>query len=52
MVNSKTTNFIPSRTSPKSSTRACLCRHKDTYSRKCCKGGTINQGIGPIYRQG
>ena len=44
-------NFIPSRTSPKNSGRACLCRDKDTYSRKCCKGGTMNQGIGPIYKQ-
>lgn len=37
----------PSRTSPKSSKRACLCDN-NTYSRKCCKGNMINQGIGSI----
>jgi hypothetical protein len=25
---------------------ACLCADKLTYSRKCCKGYLINQGIG------
>lgn len=50
-MTNKTKTLIPSRTSPKSSSRACLCRHKNTYSRKCCEGGTMNQGIGPIYRQ-
>jgi hypothetical protein len=52
MSNPKTITFIPSRSSPKSSGRACLCRDKDTYSRKCCKGEIMNQGIGSIYRQG
>lgn len=37
----------PSRTSPKSSKRACLCDN-GTYSRKCCKGNMINQGIGSV----
>jgi hypothetical protein len=26
--------------------QACLCAEKLTYSRKCCKGYLINQGIG------
>ena len=37
----------PSRTSPKSSKRACLCDN-GTYSRKCCEGNIINQGIGSV----
>lgn len=37
-----------SRTSPRESRRACLCAKRDTYSRKCCKGRMINQGIGYI----
>jgi hypothetical protein len=28
---------------------ACLCADKNTYSRKCCKGYLLNQGIGNIY---
>jgi hypothetical protein len=24
----------------------CLCADKNTYSKKCCKGYLINQGIG------
>ena len=39
----------PSRTSPKSSKRACLCEN-GTYSTKCCKGNMINQGIGSITK--
>jgi hypothetical protein len=31
---------------------ACLCADKNTYSRKCCKGFLINQGIGNIYGTG
>jgi len=42
--------FIPSRTSPKSSTRGCLCKDKNTYSRKCCDGSIWAQGIGVISR--
>lgn len=36
----------PSRTSPKRSTRACLCKDKNTYSRKCCDGSIWAQGVG------
>tara|TARA_R110000796_G_scaffold219581_1_gene335627 strand:- start:604 stop:750 length:147 start_codon:yes stop_codon:yes gene_type:complete len=36
----------PSRTSPQGGRKGCLCKGKDTYSTKCCKGGIINQGIG------
>ena len=39
----------PSRTSPKSSKRGCLCKN-GTYSRKCCNGNIINQGIGSITK--
>jgi hypothetical protein len=39
----------PSRTSPKSSKRACLCNN-GTYSTKCCNGNMINQGIGSITK--
>ena len=28
--------------------QACLCADKLTYSKKCCKGFLINQGIGQI----
>lgn len=34
--------------SPRTNRRACLCKGKNTYSRKCCKGKLINQGIGDI----
>lgn len=34
---------------PKNGLQACLCADKLTYSRKCCKGFLINQGIGNIY---
>ena len=30
------------------STMACLCADRRTYSRKCCEGYLINQGIGTI----
>jgi len=39
---------LPSRSSPKSSTRACLCQDKNTYSKECCKGAMMNQGIGNV----
>lgn len=32
--------------SPKRSRRACLCNDGKTYSRECCEGNLINQGIG------
>ena len=38
----------PSRTSPRESRRACLCDN-GLYSRKCCRGNVINQGIGNLY---
>lgn len=31
---------------PASGMEACLCADKLTYSKKCCKGYLINQGIG------
>jgi hypothetical protein len=34
---------------PRGGLMACLCADKNTYSRKCCKGFLINQGIGNIY---
>ena len=46
-MNKETEN--PSRTSPKSSKRACLCGN-GTYSAKCCNGNMINQGIGSITK--
>lgn len=45
----KAGKYNPSRTSPRESRRACLCPD-GTYSRKCCKGNMINQGIGNIGR--
>ena len=41
--------YNPSRTSPRENRKACLCKNGNTYSRKCCKGNVINQGIGSIY---
>lgn len=38
----------PSRTSPRSSRRGCLCRDGKTYSKKCCSGALMAQGIGRI----
>lgn len=46
----KRNNYIPSLTSPKNSRRACLCKDKNTYSRKCCDGSLWAQGIGSIHR--
>ena len=40
----------PSRTSPKSSRRACLCPD-GTYSIKCCDGSLQAQGIGRIHAE-
>lgn len=45
----KAGKYNPSQTSPRGSRRACLCPD-GTYSRKCCKGNMINQGIGNIGR--
>ena len=37
--------------SPKNSRRGCLCKDKLTYSRECCEGYLINQGIGQTERE-
>jgi hypothetical protein len=34
------------KSSPKNNRRACLCANSNTYSRKCCDGALIQQGIG------
>lgn len=39
-------NKTPSYSSPKGSSRACLCKDTNTYSRKCCDGSLWAQGIG------
>jgi hypothetical protein len=36
------------KSSPKNSRRACLCLNSNTYSRKCCNGALLQQGIGNI----
>jgi hypothetical protein len=39
------------KTSPKASNNeACLCED-GTYSKECCQGEEINQGIGPLVGQ-
>ncbi len=38
------------KTSPQDSSRACLCED-GTYSKDCCKGEEINQGIGATEGQ-
>ena len=42
--------FIPSRTSPTGSSRACLCWDTNKYSIECCDGSMQAQGIGVITR--
>lgn len=37
-------------TSPTNSSGACLCEN-GTYSKECCKGELINQGIGQLSNQ-
>lgn len=39
------------KSSPQDSSRACLCED-GTYSKDCCKGEEINQGIGATVSQG
>jgi hypothetical protein len=34
------------KSSPKNSKRGCLCKDGKTYSKECCEGELINQGIG------
>ena len=46
----KNKNKTPSRTSPKSDSRACFCKDTNTYSRSCCDGDIWSQGIGVISR--
>ena len=41
-------NVLQSRSSPRSSSRACLCQNKNTYKRDCCKGAMMNQGVGNV----
>jgi len=48
----RVTKILPSRSSPKSSTRACLCQDRNTYSKECCKGAMMNQGIGNVTGSG
>jgi hypothetical protein len=36
--------------SPQGGNRACLCED-GTYSKECCKGELINQGIGSLIEQ-
>jgi len=40
-----------SRTSPRNNKRGCLCKDGNHYSRKCCNGNMINQGIGSLTGQ-
>tara|TARA_R110000796_G_scaffold170498_1_gene287387 strand:+ start:153 stop:299 length:147 start_codon:yes stop_codon:yes gene_type:complete len=42
----KKQEITPSKTSPKDSRKGCLCRDKPTYSRKCCNGDIMAQGVG------
>ena len=43
-------NYIPIRSSPQGSSRGCLCKDKPVYSRECCTGDIMAQGIGNITR--
>ena len=38
--------------SPKGGNRGCLCKDSKTYSKDCCKGELINQGVGALVGQG
>ena len=42
---------MSSYTSPKNSRRGCLCADGKRYSKDCCKGKLINQGIGTLKSQ-
>jgi hypothetical protein len=48
MDNKKNIKQTPSRSSPKSSKRGCLCKDTLKYSVKCCNGTLWAQGIGNI----
>ncbi len=43
-------NATLSYSSPRNSSRACLCPDGRTYSRKCCDGTLEAQGIGSIHK--
>lgn len=38
------------KSSPKRNRRGCLCLGTNTYSRECCDGYLVNQGIGQTSR--
>lgn len=50
MANKNNEYKTPSRTSPKTNSRGCLCKD-NRYSRECCDGSLMAQGIGVIYRK-
>ena len=39
-------------TSPTNSKRGCLCKDGETYSKECCEGDVINQGVGDLKSYG
>ena len=43
-------NATLSYSSPRTSSRGCLCPDGRTYSRKCCDGTLEAQGIGSIHK--
>lgn len=45
-------NATISKSSPKVSSRGCLCPDGKTYSTKCCDGTLEAQGIGSLTGQG
>ena len=49
-MNNKNNTYTPSRSSPRGASRGCLCRDKNIYSRECCTGDIMAQGIGNITR--
>jgi hypothetical protein len=42
----------PSKSSPRGGRRGCLCGDGRTYSRKCCDGSLLAQGIGSTEKSG
>jgi len=42
----------PSKSSPRGGRRGCLCKDGRTYSRKCCDGSLLSQGIGSTQKSG
>ena len=42
--------YIPARSSQTGGQRGCLCAEAPIYSRECCNGSLIAQGIGAITR--